>query len=124
MRPPVLDDRDRATVAERMRAYDARTAPQEGDWVDFADGVQRRISHVWPDGVQTSDGGSFHLGLYGMSYSGALYTSVPTSSLEPTDGRRGGWAWIFHHDVRMAHNGVDCQVDCRVWRCTVAAPTW
>src|SRR5271167_3580103 len=75
----ILDDRDAAIVAERMARMDARPGPRVGDFVRFADGVERRISHYWqaePDmpgwqaGAQTSDGGSWHLGSEGCSFSG------------------------------------------------------
>lgn len=60
-----LDERDHAFVARCLAARDARPGPQVGDFVQFREGPLRRVSHVWHEsqggGVQTSNGGSYHL---------------------------------------------------------------
>jgi hypothetical protein len=123
----ILDDRDAAIVAERMARLNARPGPRVGDFVHFADGVERRVSHYWqaePDidgwraGVQTSDGGSWHLGSEGCSFSGSLYPLVPLETLTQTEETREGSAWIFHHDYACAGNGVDFRVPFRVFECS------
>lgn len=114
-----LDDRDAAIARTRMTALDAREGPRVGDFVRFADGVERRISHLWDNGVQTSDGGRFYLGDYGCSFSGALHLPVHYESLTLTDERQRGWVWIFHHDVARAHNGVDFTTEFRVYTCSL-----
>jgi hypothetical protein len=54
-----MDDRDRAIIASRLASYDEHADVRTGDYVDFADGVTRRVSHVYPPewgdeyGVQT-----------------------------------------------------------------------
>jgi hypothetical protein len=119
-----LDERDRALVASRMAARQRHSGPQEGDFVRFPDGVLRRISYLWPDGAQTSDGGRFHLCESGAcSFSGSLYLPVPLCSLRPTSERRLGWAWIFHHDQWRADNGVEFRVAFPVFECSESAPT-
>ena len=91
--PVVTDERDAQIVAARAETYDTLHGPRVGDFVTFADGVTRRISHVWPagwneDGVarlQTSDlpggdkpmySGSYYLGDGYISYSGGLHASL------------------------------------------------
>lgn len=117
-----LDDRDKAILAVRVAAFGPTEGPRVGDYLDFADGVTRRISYVWPDGVQTSDNGSFYLGKGYMSFSGSLYTSVPTETLTLTEGTREASAWFFHHDHRVAHNAVHVRVVERVWMSSTKAP--
>lgn len=116
-----LDQRDVSIVAERMAALDAKPGPRVGDFVRFSDGTLRRISYRWTDGAgwdggcQTSDGGSYYLGNGYVSMSGSLHPAVPTEQLTPTGERRDGSVWIFHHDIRQAHNGVDVSVPFRVY---------
>ncbi len=117
-----LDNRDKAILAARVPAFDPTESPRVGDYVDFTDDVTRRISQMWPDHVQTSDGGSFYLGVGRMSFSGSLYTSVPTETLTLTEGTREASAWFFHHDDRTAHNGIDVCVLMRVWVSSAKAP--
>lgn len=56
------DERDAAMLAERIVALDKIPGFRVGDYVEFANGVTRRISHIWDDGPQTSDSGSYFLG--------------------------------------------------------------
>jgi hypothetical protein len=116
------DRQDEAIVAERMRNLNKQEGPRVGDWVTFADGTLRRISYDWGDGVQTSDYGSFHLGEYGVSFSGGLYGTVPTDSLTLTQISRPGDVWIFHHDMAGAGRGVHFQPEFRVYSCNLPAP--
>jgi hypothetical protein len=127
----ILDERDGATVAERMARLDERSGPRVGDFLRFANGVERRISHYWgaePDvpgwraGVQTSDGGSWHLGEGGCSFSGGLYPLVALDTLTDTGETRNGSAWIFHHGHRCAGGGVDFLAPFRVFTCSEEAP--
>jgi hypothetical protein len=118
----VLDDRDKAILAARVAAFDSTEGPRVGDYVRFADGVTRRISWVWPDDIQTSDGGSFYLGEGYMSFSGALYTSVPTETLTLTKETGDASAWFFHHDDWKAHNDVHVRVSVRAWISSAIAP--
>lgn len=117
------DDKDMALVAERQAKRDTFTTPDEGDVVVFADGTRYRISHVWPDGVQTSAGGSWHWGASGhMSFSGGLFPSVPRDTLTDTGERETVNAWIFHHDLASAHRSVTVPASVKVWQSTAAAP--
>lgn len=115
------DSRDEQIVASRMAKLDTQPGPRVGDFVRFNDGHHRRISCHWTDdsgwdgGCQTSDGGSFYLGDYGVSFSGGLYPSLPTESLIDTSETRHGSVWIFHHDYHTAHNGVTFSVPFRVF---------
>lgn len=122
---PVLyepgDEQDAALLLERIAAYNDRTGPQVGDFVRFADGKLRRISHDWGDFLQTSEGGSFYLGLHGVSFSGGLHPGLPTETFSATEERLPGEVWFFHHDRWTAHNGVNATFGFRVWSCSLEA---
>lgn len=123
-----LDERDRQILWERRHSIELADEPRCGDYVEFADGTTRRISHVygadWGDmaGVQTSDGGSWYLGNGYVSFSGSLYPSVKMTTLTLTDQQRAGSAWFFHHDWATRENGVDVTIPFRVYHCTETAP--
>lgn len=119
---PKLDERDVALIVDRLSTLYQQPDPRQGDWIDFADGVQQRVAHVWTDNgrVQTTDGGSFHLGEYGgCSFSGSLDPGVHRDTLTMTDKRRFGSAWIFHHDHACARNGVSFRARFRVFTCSL-----
>lgn len=128
-KPPELDERDKALLVRKTTELDAIPGPRVGDYIVFADGVARRISHIWdwnvPEevSIQTSTDGSFYLGSGYMSFSGSLYSGVPGTSLTLTSERRKGSAWFFHHDHAQANNGVYVDVDCRVYTSTERAPS-
>ena len=129
-----FDERDRAIVAEREQALNADQGPRVGDYVEFANSVTRRISHMWPafadtgDGwsapasAQTSEGGSFYLGDGYVSFSGGLHPGIPVDTLTRTEEMRPGSVWVFHHDWHTAHNGVDTEIPFRVYHSTADAP--
>lgn len=117
-----LDERDREIVRQRVTHLDSNEGPRVGDFVRFADGTERRISYLWPDGAQTSEAGSYYLGDGYVSMSGSLHPCVPLESLTPTDEQMDGWVWIFHHDHHTAHNGVDVDVPFRVYTCDREPP--
>jgi hypothetical protein len=122
-----LDERDCRIVQKRMGAFLALEGPQVGDYVKFADGIERRISYMWQaeDGLrcQTSDGGSWYLGDGYCSFSGSLHPAVPGSSLKLVGVIRRGSCWFFHHDWQMAHNGVDVELPMfNEWHCSLEAP--
>ncbi len=127
----VFDERDAEIVARRAAAMSLNTRPQSGDWVIFADGTERRVSHVWDwaaddDGpalysIQTSDGGSWYLGDGNASFSGSLHPGTPGETFTDTGETRPGSVWVFHHDIHRAHNGVGAMVEFRVWRTTATA---
>ncbi len=108
-----LDSRDREITRERMAAFLECSEPKVGDYFKFADGVERRISHVWEgcaddggDLVQTSNGGSFYLGHGYCSFSGGLRPGIKASTLTRTGSIRVRSCWFFHHDYRIADGGV------------------
>ena len=116
-----LDERDTEAARARQAARDALTGPQVGDSVTFPDGTRRWISHVWPDGVQTSDGGSWYWLTSGdMSFSGRLHTSIATGTLT-ADGTAEMSAWFFHHEHAAAHNRVTAKATVNAWRTTEVA---
>jgi len=126
-----LDDVDMTILSERAsRFWVQHHGPAVGDYIDFADGVTRRISHVWTFGditVQTSDGGSFYLANGSLSYSGGLYhgwnnvirPGIPIETLTLTGETREGAVWFFHHDWHTAHNGVYTTMRFAVYTCTL-----
>ncbi len=125
---PEMDNRDREIIARRLAAYDEYPDVRVGDYVDFTDGVTRRVSHVYPPewgdeyGVQTSHSGSFYLDDGYVSFSGSLHRPVPHRTLSLTEQRRPGRVWIFHHDWPAASNGVEDEIPFRVYHCSEEAP--
>ena len=116
---PRLDARDRAILADRVAQLAQVPSPSVGDFVRFADDVLRRVAHVWPDGVQTSDRGSYYLGPGFVSMSGSLFTPVPQTTLSRTDDTVDGTVWFFHHDVPRPHNGVRARIAFPLFVCTM-----
>ena len=139
----VIDERDALIVAARAETYETIHGPRVGDFVVFADGVTRRISHVWAadcydDGIarlQTSSlpgsdepwhSGTYYLGNGYVSYSGGLHGSVKADTL--TEAGNGdsygtpGTIWIFHHDLRGAGRGVTRSMLFRAFTCSEEAP--
>ena len=123
-----LDERDRQIMWERRDSIELIDGPRCGDYVEFADGTTRRVSHVWGEdwgedsGVQTSDGGSFYLGNGYVSFSGGLYRMVKMGTLTLTGERRPGRAWFLHHDWATRDNGVGVTIPFRVYTCSENAP--
>ena len=117
-----LDERDAKLFEVRQAFVSSREEPSVGDFVEFADGVLRRISYAWPDSVQTSQGGQWYLGETYVSFSGSLHPPVPIDTHVATGDRRNGRSWIFHHNDWRADNNVDVDVSFPVWRCSLEAP--
>lgn len=117
---PTFDERDAELTRKRLALMNQVEGPRVGDWVDFADGVSRRISYMWPDSVQTSNEGyGFYLGPGYVSFSGTLYRGVPPDTLTPTGETREGRVWLFHHGHTQAHNGVETSAPFRVFKCSL-----
>lgn len=120
---PQFDDTALAIVRDLIALRHLNSQPEIGDLVDFTDGETLRIAHIWPDGIQTARGGSFHLTDSGyMSFSGSLYSSLPTEAFTTTGAMRPAAAWIFHHDIWGAGYGVHFDAPVQVWSCDLPAP--
>lgn len=124
---PELDERDQEILANRVELLNKVEGPRVGDFVIFANGVERRISHIWewgdgPEAIQSSDGGSYYLGAGYVSMSGGLRPPVKPATLTPTDQKREGSVWFFHHDHWLAHNGIEATIEFRVFTCSQEAP--
>jgi hypothetical protein len=126
-----LDERDAAIHAEIQTALDTIKGPRVGDFVIFADGVIRRFSHHHkayksrkhpednsPERMQTSDGGSWHVGRYGADFSGSLHRGIETATLTDTGETRLGSGWFWHHDRMGANLGVPSSFVWRVYTTT------
>ena len=111
----VLDQQDLDILAARLVALDKVLGPRVGDYVEFEPGVVRRISYLWPDSVQTSDGGSYYLGDGYVSMSGSLHPGVPRENLVRTKRTRPGNVWFFHHNFPQADGGVQTSIPFRVY---------
>ncbi|MEV8636815.1 hypothetical protein AB0395_34755 [Streptosporangium sp. NPDC051023] len=123
--PADLDEQARETLTTRAANFDLNTDLREGDFVDFADGVTRRVSSIFDGTVQTSDTGcGYYLGEgYVQMGNGSLYQSVPADTLTLTDERRPGTVWFSRYDDRGAGTGIQTQIAFRVYTCSLPAPT-
>jgi hypothetical protein len=119
-----MDDYNRELATRRIIDLDAVEGPRVGDFVRYENGRMERVSHIWdftdedPSFVpqaQTSESGSFYLGHGYVSFSGGLNPGVKVSELRLTDEKKLGSVWMFNHDVRRAHNGVDFNIEFRVY---------
>lgn len=127
-----LDERDQAILAEREALLNKIKGPREGDWVRFSDGVMHQISHVHNSrskklkkGVQTTKGGSFHLGRTGhVEYSGGLDPLMDMETLTLTEETRDTTVWIFHHGVPQGGGGVHADIPFRVYETTLDSKWW
>jgi len=113
------DEKDLKIATDRIKAYNKRRGPRVGDFIIMPDGSYQRFSYKWPEGLQTSNGGSYFLGSSGYaSMSGSLNRTVPNKQIKPTPERKEGPFWFFHHDMATAHNAVGVRALCRVYRHT------
>lgn len=125
-----LDTNDAQILRQRTAALDTIEGPRCGDFIRFANDIERRISHLWTemedygmeDAAQTSDGGSFYLGDGYVSFSGALYGGTPIEKLRLTEDKKLGSVWFFHHNVQKAHNGVNTTLPFRIYETDKEAP--
>lgn len=125
-----MNDRDSEILKARSVAFLARREVKAGDYIRFADGTLRRVSHVWtgendqPESIQTDCpefGSSFYLGDGWMSFSGGLHPGVPASTLTRTQELISGKCWFFHNDFAYRDNGVYISIPCPVWDCSLEA---
>ena len=114
-----LDERN-AEIAAKLAARHEDAAngrPRVGDFVIMPGGTEQRCSHAWPDGMQTSQGGSFciHGGIE-ASFSGGLNRDRLWEYFKPTGETRPGRFWFFSHNIVGAGRAVDVYLPCRVFR--------
>lgn len=121
-----LDARDREILSERIKAFNKNEGPRVGDYIQFSNGVTRRIAYIWPGGpsertIQTSDSGNFYLGNGFCEMSGSLFPSVPANTLTYSGEKRQGIVWFFHHNYREANNSVQASIAFRLYSCSLSS---
>jgi hypothetical protein len=113
---PQFDDHDRSLLAMRVEAWDKRTGPRVGDFIEMRDGTTHRLAYDLGDRVQTTcrnSPGSFCFCEGGtMRMSGRLDPAIRNEDIEDTGN---GWAWFFHHDFRDDDSAVHFTVTCRIY---------
>lgn len=122
---PVFDDTDALLLKQRQAAFDKRRGPRVGDLVETLKGDLLRFTHDHgKHGIQTTVPGdkygcSFYFDGQGfLSYSGGLDPCIPKEGLVDTGRTDTAPCWLFHHDDRRAHNGVQAKVTVRVFKQT------
>lgn len=115
------DDYDKGMVDTFVREWNNHfhndpSVPRVGDYIVMPDGSYERAAHVWPDGVQTCTGGSFALDNGYASMSGSLNPGFPLDKIIPTDEKKEGNFWAFHHNVWTANNAIGIKTSCRVFK--------
>jgi len=118
------DDRDQAILEEKISEMEELIGPRVGDFVIFSDGVAHRFSYDWDGSLQTSEGGSFYLGRGHVSFSGGLNPPIPKTKLVDTGETKIGRVWFFHHNFATAHNGVNAEVEFKVYKTELKSDHW
>jgi hypothetical protein len=104
-------------LERRVTAFNAIKTIRVGDYVRHLTWKMDRVTYVWPESAQTGGGqGSYYIGERGyVSYSGGLDPSIPLTKLVLTDEVKKGMIWFFSRDHHTAHNGIDFNIDFRVY---------
>jgi hypothetical protein len=113
-----IDAENALILTQRQESLDKHTEIIVGDFV-LMDGKALRVSHVWDDSVQTTDGrygASFYLGNGYVSFSGGLDPAIPLDKFHLTGDKREGDCWFFSQDHARAHNGVHVKALFKVWQ--------
>lgn len=111
----VPDERDVELATQYLKHWNAILKPRVGDYIIMPDGTYERFSYDWDTGLQTSPGGSFHLGDGYASFSGGLNPVIPNESILPTDLKMVGDFWMAHNGYLCASCGVGVTALCRVY---------
>jgi len=117
-----LNDKNKAILAEKEKAFDAIPGPRIGDFY-INENNYSRFTHDWGDSIQSqyeNINGSFYLGNGYVSYSGGLSPAISKVDLELTNGVKEGVFWFFNENMAMANNGIkvwlNCRLNCRVFK--------
>lgn len=109
-------DPNQKLLEEKLQAFNSFEGPRVGDFVIINNEYQR-FSHDWGDSLQTSEGGSFHLGDSGrISFSGGLNPSIQKDQLEDTGEVKSGKIWFFKNNRPEKENGIEFEIEFRVYK--------
>ena len=127
----INDEKNQAILRRRIELWEKKTGPKQGDFVRFADGELRLISHVWDCyedvnkwAIQTSKSGSLYFGDGYMDFSGGLDSGIDFSHFKLTDDKQDQTCWFFDHDWARAGGAVYAKVPAPVWVCDLPAPKY
>lgn len=109
-------EEDFKIVENRLELWNEDQEPRVGDFIKMSNKSYERFAYKWPDGMQTTNGGSFYLGDGYASMSGALNPTIPFDKIKRTDEMKEGFFWIFHNDIWQEGYGIDVLAPCRVYR--------
>ncbi|TQM89800.1 hypothetical protein [Roseinatronobacter monicus] len=119
-----LDARNTAIAVTTQAAREQMTGPRIGDFIEMTDGSLQRFCNKTKHGMQTTEGGSFHVTSTGTaSYSGGLNPPQMMERIEDTGATKRGRFWFFSHAIAGAGRGVDVFLPCRVYRLTELSMT-
>jgi hypothetical protein len=119
-----LDARNTAIAVTTQAARENMTGPRIGDFIEMTDGSLQRFCNKTKHGMQTTEGGSFHVTSTGTaSYSGGLNPPQMMERIEDTGATKRGRFWFFSHAIAGAGRGVDVFLPCRVYRLTELSMT-
>jgi hypothetical protein len=112
-----------AILENRVKALNAIEGARVGDYLKLPYGIYTRFTHIWDDQAQTGGGSnSFYLGNSGFcSYSGGLDSGIKLTDIKLTNETKKGLIWFFSENHSAAHNGVDFEVEFRVFEPTESA---
>jgi hypothetical protein len=90
-----------------------------GDYLKIND-TYYRISHIWDDSIQFSEGGSFSISTNGyVSYSGALFTGIQKTDIKLNENEeKEGMFWFPHHNYLCANCSINLIFNVKVYEYT------
>lgn len=111
---------------QRIEQYNNIDGIRVGDYIKEND-TYIQVTHIWYDDnekqelLQTQDlnfgHGSFYLGNGYISYSGSLNTGYHTKNytFNLLDEKKQGVIWFFKRNIHTAHNGINFNMNFRVF---------
>lgn len=112
----VPDERDVVLAKKYLATWDKEKGPREGDYIIMPSGKYERFSHIWSDGLQTSEGGQFSLGNGFVGFSGSLNRTVPNKLIAKTNKTKAGHFWMAHHGRLEPGSAIGVKARLRVFR--------
>lgn len=117
MKQATVQDNNQIILQNRVEAFNKIQGARVGDYLKLPYGIYTRFTHDWGDSLQTGGGSnSYYLSKSGfLSYSGGLDSGISRKDIRLTNETKKGFIWFFNNDDARAHNGINFEIDFRVF---------